>query len=73
MNMWLLATQPHSAADAAAFLWNSIGRGVAGFHLPYPLDMDIVFSILWINDRRLARFLSDLRDQGMDDGSSNNK
>jgi len=64
MNMWLLATQPHSAADAAAFLWDSHGRGVAGLHLPYPLDMDIVFSILWINDRRLARFLSDLGDQG---------
>ena len=34
------------------------------FHLAYPLGMDIVFSMLWINDWRLARFLSDLGDQG---------
>jgi hypothetical protein len=71
--MWLLDTQQYSGAGDAAFLCNSRGRGVAGFHLPYPLNMDIVFSVLWINDRRVARFLSELRDQGVDDGSSNNK
>jgi hypothetical protein len=71
--MWLLDTQPRSGAGDAAFLCNSGGRGVAAFQLPYPLNMDIVFSILWINDRRVARFLSELRDQGVDDGSSNNK
>jgi hypothetical protein len=34
--------------------------------------MDIALAILWINLRRVVRFLPELRDQGVDDGSSNN-
>jgi hypothetical protein len=54
--VWLLDTQRRSGACDATFLCDSHGRGVAGFHLPYPLDMDIVFSILWINHQPWLRF-----------------
>ena len=42
-------------------------------HLPYLWSMDIVFAILWINYRRVAKVLPELRDQGVDDGSNNNR
>jgi hypothetical protein len=72
--MWLLDTPNRSAARVMRLSSaTAMVAGVAGFHLPYPLDMDIVFAILWINHRRVARFLPELRDQGVDDGSSNNR
>ena len=44
------------AGDVAFFGHGDEIAEVAQFHLPYPLDMNFVFAILWIDCRRLARF-----------------
>ena len=57
----LLHAQPFGGAGYVAFLGDGDEVAeVAKFHLPYPIDMDFAVSILWIDRRRLARFLPGL-------------
>ena len=65
----LLHAEPLGGAGDVAFFGDGDEVAeVAQFHLPYPVDMDFVSAILWIDCRRLLGSRLDGMDKESDDG-----